>query len=297
MYALSDTLFLKNYDKKYGIYSVEESILENIYFIGKSDTNIKIIDIDDTLLSTDFIVDKNNWIGGDTYDDIFHVNILNGKCTVQRIDKTTGWGIFLRIKVKPNNNNEICIGSSKSNSKTITIKNKNINDTFIVNKKNWLDGEYQYNDTFEVNIKDGNCFVKRLDKNTGWDKNLKINYSYIHIGPSDTNTKIIDLTDDTKTNAEFTVNKFNWIGQDTYDDTFNICIKNGKCIVKRIDTNTGWDMDLRINKNPLLNLTVQILKEVEGKNRNHYDSHNIYDNMRIFNNRYESWDCTSHSFK
>lgn len=42
------------------------------------------------------------------------------------------------------------------------------------------------------------------------------------------------------------------------------------------------------------NLLVQIIEEHLGKN--HYDAHNIYKNKRIFNNRYQEWDCVSRSF-
>jgi hypothetical protein len=43
------------------------------------------------------------------------------------------------------------------------------------------------------------------------------------------------------------------------------------------------------------NMKIQIIKECPGNN--HYDAHNIYKNKRVFNNRYESWDFSSHSFK
>ena len=44
----------------------------------------------------------------------------------------------------------------------------------------------------------------------------------------------------------------------------------------------------------LENMKLQIIKECPGKH--HYDAHNIYNNMRVFNNRYTSWDCESHMF-
>tara|TARA_Y100000590_G_C15723601_1_gene1014393 strand:- start:1809 stop:2576 length:768 start_codon:yes stop_codon:yes gene_type:complete len=40
---------------------------------------------------------------------------------------------------------------------------------------------------------------------------------------------------------------------------------------------------------------VQILKECEGNN--HHDDHNIYNNIRIFNNRMTEWDHKLHQFK
>ncbi len=43
------------------------------------------------------------------------------------------------------------------------------------------------------------------------------------------------------------------------------------------------------------NMKIQILKECPGKN--HYDAHNIYNNKRVFNNRYKTWNANTHSFK
>ena len=42
------------------------------------------------------------------------------------------------------------------------------------------------------------------------------------------------------------------------------------------------------------NMKIQIIKECVGNN--HYDAHNIYNNIRVFNNRYADWDHTTHSF-
>lgn len=43
------------------------------------------------------------------------------------------------------------------------------------------------------------------------------------------------------------------------------------------------------------NMKIQIIKECSGNN--HYDAHNIYNNKRVFNNRYANWDSNTHSFK
>jgi len=40
---------------------------------------------------------------------------------------------------------------------------------------------------------------------------------------------------------------------------------------------------------------VQIIKECPGKN--HSDAHNMYNGVRVFNNRYKEWDAKTHSFK
>jgi hypothetical protein len=42
-------------------------------------------------------------------------------------------------------------------------------------------------------------------------------------------------------------------------------------------------------------LKIQILAEVPGKH--HFDAHNLYKNVRIFNNRTLNWDANSHSFR
>lgn len=42
-------------------------------------------------------------------------------------------------------------------------------------------------------------------------------------------------------------------------------------------------------------MKIQIIKEYPGKN--HYDAHNIYNGVRVFNNRYLDWDCLNHKFK
>jgi mannosyltransferase OCH1-like enzyme len=42
-------------------------------------------------------------------------------------------------------------------------------------------------------------------------------------------------------------------------------------------------------------MKIQILKECPGNH--HYDAHNVYNNKRIFNNRYITWDFMSHSFR
>ena len=41
-------------------------------------------------------------------------------------------------------------------------------------------------------------------------------------------------------------------------------------------------------------LKVQIIQEVPGKE--HYDAHNLYKGMRVFNNRYKDWDHVNHCF-
>lgn len=42
-------------------------------------------------------------------------------------------------------------------------------------------------------------------------------------------------------------------------------------------------------------LRIQILQECYGKNN--YDSHNLYNGKRIFNNRYINWDNRKHQWR
>ena len=49
-------------------------------------------------------------------------------------------------------------------------------------------------------------------------------------------------------NATYIIDKSNWVGEDTYPDTFEVVIQNGKCSVRRIDKNDyHWGMNLIIN--------------------------------------------------
>lgn len=43
------------------------------------------------------------------------------------------------------------------------------------------------------------------------------------------------------------------------------------------------------------NQQIQIIQEIQGET--HHDDHNIYNQIRIFNNRYQNWDSGTHSFK
>jgi mannosyltransferase OCH1-like enzyme len=54
----------------------------------------------------------------------------------------------------------------------------------------------------------------------------------------------------------------------------------------------GYNLKYGLYKND--EQTVQILQECPGTF--HGDAHNIYRDMRIFNNRYSTWNCATHSF-
>ena len=67
----------------------------------------------------------------------------------------------------------IIIGSSDQNIKKINVNDKFINDTFIVNKTNWI-SPLTYNDVFEIKINNGICTCRRIDSGEGWGMNLII---------------------------------------------------------------------------------------------------------------------------
>lgn len=70
----------------------------------------------------------------------------------------------------------------------------------------------------------------------------------ILIGSSDQNTKTI-CVDINFENSVYIINKYNWICDDKYNDTFEITINDGVCVCRRTDSNTGWGMNLLINAN------------------------------------------------
>jgi hypothetical protein len=73
----------------------------------------------------------------------------------------------------------------------------------------------------------------------------------ILIGSSDCQIKTIDIDINFENNI-YIIDKNNWINDHNYNDTFKIIINNGKCICKRIDINCGWDMELIINANIII---------------------------------------------
>lgn len=146
-----------------------------------------------------------------------------------------------------------------------------------------------------------NLYLKNYQKKDGiyeLDNNCT---DVMFIGDSDTNKKIINVNTN-YSNKSYTITKHNWIGHDTYDDTFVVTVKDGVCTTQRTDMDSGWDMKLRVNldttwKNDRSDtaMKVQIIQECYGPEK--YNDHNIYNNIRIFNNRYKEWDYASHSFK
>lgn len=73
----------------------------------------------------------------------------------------------------------------------------------------------------------------------------------IFIGPHNKNIKIINV-DNKFLNSVYIINKYNWICDDIYNDTFKVTIKDGICICERTDVNSGWNMNLLINANIII---------------------------------------------
>lgn len=67
----------------------------------------------------------------------------------------------------------------------------------------------------------------------------------LHVGPSLENTKRFTLAS-SYMNVNFIANMHNWASASKHKDTFRVSILDGICTVTRIDTNTGWGMNLQI---------------------------------------------------
>ena len=64
--------------------------------VGSSTSNAKSIELQVHQCPT--TVNKNNWLGGYTYDDTFSVTVVNSVIIVKRTDKIEGWGMNLRFQ-------------------------------------------------------------------------------------------------------------------------------------------------------------------------------------------------------
>jgi len=99
----------------------------------------------------------------------------------------------------------ILIGSSKTNEKIINISNNFENNKYVISKTNWT-CDYDYDHSFEVTINDGNCIIKRMDREQGWEMNLIINanvkckfdYDFIDIDNNNIPLFFINLEKDKK---------------------------------------------------------------------------------------------------
>jgi hypothetical protein len=184
------------------------------------------------------------------------------------------------------------IGSNKNNS----ILKKCIE--WYINKYTNEKEAYDYWGWSIMAALSDTLYLKNYQKKDGI---YEVDNNILVIGASDTNEKIIHVNTNYSNNS-YIITKQNWLGHDTYDDTFEVTINDGVCRVQRTDVGSGWGMKLQVNldttgtiDNPDVSRKVQILQECYGPDK--YNDHNIYNNIRIFNNRYKEWDYASHSFK
>lgn len=103
-----------------------------VILIGSSSNVIKILDVDLKFENKVYIVNKNNWICDENYNDTFEITINNGLCTCKRTDSNCGWGMNLIINASiiVNNNNTknnnipvFFINLEKDKERLISIKN------------------------------------------------------------------------------------------------------------------------------------------------------------------------------
>jgi hypothetical protein len=128
-----------------------------------------------------------------------------------------------------------------------------------------------------------NCILYNLN-------NIKINSEtkyeineikiFVNIGPSETNTKCIDL--------HFFPNDITYnikLNENQYNDTFLFTIDNNFLIVKRTDKNTGWgfnhSIDIRINSYESIFLFTETLEE----NKHYTEAYVSLDKKKILDSR------------
>jgi hypothetical protein len=73
--------------------------VNDIIIIGSSNESIKLITVDTIFKNNIYIINKNNWVSNDIYDDNFEITINNGVCSCKRLDVNSGWGMNLIIRV------------------------------------------------------------------------------------------------------------------------------------------------------------------------------------------------------
>ena len=81
---------------------------------------------------------------------------------------------------------------------------------------------------------------------------------------------------------------WDWSIMKAFTDELHVKDYNKKDGIYYLD-NTKYSNDIPKN------IKIQLLKECIGEN--YYNDHNIYNNIRIFNNRYSTWDAYNHCFK
>lgn len=202
----------------------------------------------------------------DSFLDKFEILENDDVIKIKRLDKNEGWGADLKISIFDKINNYEYIKN---------IGSSNLNETEIkldkVESKNHYENNFfklysisEYNDLF--NIKYDNLYknltVKRLDKNTGWDQNLIIEYyekiteniKHIEFGSSKENEKTI-IIDINKINyikipniykdSKIKIEKIN----NEYNDLFMLDYNHKTNILKinREDGKEGWGQNLIVN--------------------------------------------------
>lgn len=111
----------------------------------------------------------------------------------------------------------------------------------------------------------------------------------IFIGSNSSDVIIFKIDNNFKNNV-YNINKSNWICDDKYNDTFRVTIKDGICICKRTDLNSGWDMSFLINAdlkniNPSTSIPVFFINLDKDKKRLAFITnifYNIFDSDNIF---------------
>lgn len=112
----------------------------------------------------------------------------------------------------------------------------------------------------------------------------------IFISSSDKNIKTIDV-DINFENKMYIVNKYNWISDDDFNDTFEIIINNGICTCKRTDSNCGWNMQLLIKANIIIDSStkniipiffINLKKDTERLQLINNLLHKIFDSNNIY---------------
>lgn len=143
-------------------------------------------------------------------------------------------------------------------------------------------------------------------------------YKYGGIYSDIDNIPLVPLSDFIENEIDFATCSSYWIFN--FNPNFIISTKNNIILKKSIDwyfnkydnniSYNYWDWSIvnAFTKNLFLqnynkeyglyyldNMKIQIIKEVPGNH--HYDAHNIYNEIRVFNNRNELWDSNTHTFK
>ncbi len=126
---------------------------------------------------------------------------------------------------------KINIGSSNNNIKIINLYYFPDNINYTINLHH-----NEYDDKFKFKIQNNDLIIQRTDKLMGWGQDLNA-YLSIHIGNSETNTKVIKLDQIYPPDTEL---KFIHDFKDTFDYKFS----NDELIITRTDEPCGWGQDL-----------------------------------------------------